>query len=231
MKVRSQILNKLKSKKGSALLLAMLFSLICLILGMVILSAGDAANGRIINAAKAEQSYYIASSLFREFQDEASYTYVNPSNPSETVTEDMQLWINTADFASSSFNIENAFTDSDSKHRLTTLKPFVARALYETMTNGSYSNELTFTMGGQGIDVTYTAVVQMTMQDTDYSIYLDVKDVLKGDESLGAPHLHTIAIQCKRITPKAASDGKMTAAIFEYYEAKLLSTGAAEENG
>ena len=57
MKIKTLILNKLNSKKGSALLLAMLFSLMCIILGMVVLSAGEASNGRIVNAAKAEQSY------------------------------------------------------------------------------------------------------------------------------------------------------------------------------
>ena len=40
MKIKTLILNKLNSKKGSALLLAMLFSLMCIILGMVVLSAG-----------------------------------------------------------------------------------------------------------------------------------------------------------------------------------------------
>jgi len=224
VKVKKQIIDKLKSKKGSALLLAMLFSLICLILGIVVLSAGEASNGRIINAAKAEQSYYIASSLFREFQNETTYTY---EEGFETFTDDMKLWISTADF-----DVDTAFSDSTSKHRLTTLRPFVADALFKTMKGHSYSNELRFEMGDQGgIADKYTAVVQMTMEPSDYSIYLDIKDVQKNGESLGAPHLHVIAIQCRRITPTAAVGGEMTAATFEYYQAKFLAVGTTEADG
>ena len=225
MKIKTLILNKLNSKKGSALLLAMLFSLMCIILGMVVLSAGEASNGRIVNAAKAEQSYYVTSSLFRQFQHEAAWTHADPTNP-----EDMQLRVDAARINpdSASFDLNSLFVAEDSHHNLTTLQTFIAEGLYKAMTVGSYENELTYTLGGQGgMTDQYIAKVKMTIRDTDYSIYLDVTDVIKGDaetgESLGAAHLHTIALQCKRITPKAAgSDGRLTDAIFEYYQAKLL---------
>jgi len=230
VKIKTLILNKLNSKKGSALLLAMLFSLMCIILGMVVLSAGEASNGRIVNAAKAEQSYYVTSSLFRQFQHEATWTHADPTNPAETVPEDMQLRVDAARINpdSASFDLNSLFVAEDSHHNLTTLQTFIAEGLYKAMTVGSYENELTYTLGGQGgMTDQYVAKVKMTIRDTDYSIYLDVTDVIKGDaetgESLGAAHLHTIALQCKRITPKAAgSDGRLTDAIFEYYQAKLL---------
>ena len=228
MKIKTLILNKLNSKKGSALLLAMLFSLMCIILGMVVLSAGEASNGRIVNAAKAEQSYYVTSSLFRQFQHEAAWTHADPTNPTETVPEDMQLRVDAAQIDPENINLNSLFVTADSHHNLTTLQTFIAEGLYKAMTVGSYENELTYTLGGQGdMADQYVAKVKMTIRDTDYSIYLDVTDVIKGDaetgESLGAAHLHTIALQCKRITPKAAgSDGRLTDAIFEYYQAKLL---------
>ena len=226
MKIKTLILNKLNSKKGSALLLAMLFSLMCIILGMVVLSAGEASNGRIVNAAKAEQSYYVTSSLFRQFQHEAAWTHTDATLAS--VTEDMQLRVDAAQIDPENINLNSLFVTADSHHNLTTLQTFIAEGLYKAMTVGSYENELTYTLGGQGgMTDQYVAKVKMTIRDTDYSIYLDVTDVIKGDaetgESLGAAHLHTIALQCKRITPKAAgSDGRLTDAIFEYYQAKLL---------
>ena len=237
MGVKKLILNKLKSKKASALLLAMLFSLMCIILGMVVLSAGEVSNGRIINAAKAEQSYYIASSLFREFQQEARYTYTNSYGL--PVTKGMLLRANTftawkgSDFGHSEFDYNNAFSSTlQNEHQLTTLRPFIARGLYEAMAHGSYSNELSYTLGGAGDleETKYTAKVKITITDADYSIYIDVIDVIKGGEdgeSLGAPHLDTIVIPCRRITPKAAQElesgaSKLTDAVFEYDQARLL---------
>ncbi len=238
MGVRKRMLNKLKSKKGSALLLAMFFSMICIILGMVVLAAGETANGRIVNAAKAEQSYYVVESLFREIEHETSYSYTPPLS-SEAVTVNMKLRMNTASMSDPSFNFNTGLgsifvitpasgAPRDNAHRLTTLKPFVATALYQAMTGTTYSNELTYTLGGSGAlaDTTYTVKVQMTVQPTDYSIYLEVTDVTKGTgtnaESLGVPNLHTIAIQCKKITPISATSGSMTDAVFEYYPAKFV---------
>ena len=171
----------------------------------------------------------MTSSLFRQFQHEAAWTHTDPANPTKTVTDDMQLRVDAAQIDPENINLNSLFVTADSHHNLTTLQTFIAEGLYKAMTVGSYENELTYTLGGQG-DMTdqYVAKVKMTIRDTDYSIYLDVTDVIKGsnaqtDESLGAAHLHTIALQCKRITPKAAgSDGRLTDAIFEYYQAKLL---------
>ena len=233
------IWNKLKSKKGSALLVALLFSLICLLLGVVILSSGVASNGRIVNAAKAEQSYYLAASMYRQFDYETTdpYTVDDPDVP----TEGMSFELRSA--RSEDFDFENAIADSPqgplvdpdeqtNRHRLTTLKPFIASALNDTMNTGvSQTRTLTYNIGsGSGDGETYSVTVVLSVNAEDYSIYLDITDIVRGSggsaEHIGLPSLHTIVLQTKSVVPLAAEEEAdrvhISGARFTYHKAKFV---------
>lgn len=226
----TQIWNKLKSKKGSALLLALLCSLVCLLLGMVILSSGVTSNGRIVNAAKAEQSYYLVASLYRQFDYEAT----DPYDVSGKTGMSFVL-------RSDGFDIDTAIADSEpladpakqtNRHRLTTLKPFVASALKDTMDTGvSQTRTLTYDIGSEiGDGETYSAQVVLSVKAEDYSVYLDITDITKGSgasaEHLGLPSLHTIALQTKSVVPLAAEEEAdrvhISGARFTYHKAKFV---------
>ena len=185
-------MKKLKSKKGSALLLGMLFSLICIILGIIILSAGVAANGRIVNAAKAEQPYFIVSSLLDLFDHETSAPDTLPDGTPIIVGMQVSLDTDTATIFTGAPNMSSA------------LEPFIASALSDAVRSGiSQERTLTYTIGAElGAENTYTATVILTVRAEDYSIYLDVQDIKNGSgESIGVPNLNTIAIQAKSVTP------------------------------
>ena len=226
------IWNKLKSKKGSALLVALLFSLICLLLGVVILSSGVASNGRIVNAAKAEQSYYLAASMYRQFD----YETTDPYDASGKTGMSFEL-------RSEGFDIDTAIADSPlgplvdpdeqtNRHRLTTLKPFIASALNDTMNTGvSQTRTLTYNIGsGSGDGETYSVTVVLSVNAEDYSIYLDITDIVRGSggsaEHIGLPSLHTIVLQTKSVVPLAAEEEAdrvhISGARFTYHKAKFV---------
>lgn len=62
--------NKIRSKSGATILLALLFFLLCAMAGSIVLSAGSAAAGRISGLAESEQAFYSVSSAAQVLREE-----------------------------------------------------------------------------------------------------------------------------------------------------------------
>lgn len=62
--------NKISSKSGATILLALLFFLLCAMAGSIVLSAGSAAAGRISGLAESEQAFYSVSSAAQALREE-----------------------------------------------------------------------------------------------------------------------------------------------------------------
>lgn len=54
--------NRIKSKSGATILIALLFFLLCAMAGSIILAAGSASSGRLAGVKEEEQSYYTVTS-------------------------------------------------------------------------------------------------------------------------------------------------------------------------
>lgn len=231
------IAKKLNSKKGSALLLALLFSIICLLLGVVILTAGVTSNGRIVNAARTEQGYFIVSSVFNEIDYLTRVTSRGNMNaPAAGLRFEFDI-----DKAGSEEkderNVAIIELSGDDILQLGPLRPYITSALKDAILDGSNQLRLMeFTFGEElGEGQTYVATVEMTVKANDYSIYFDVTDIRKGmgrnSESVGIPNLHRIAVQARSVTPIAVErleDGTDVAdvwkmAAFEYHSAKFVN--------
>ena len=60
--MKKTVVEKLKSESGASLALALLFFLICAVIGSVVLSAATASSGRLSNIADNDQRYYSVTS-------------------------------------------------------------------------------------------------------------------------------------------------------------------------
>ena len=215
------MMKKLNSKKGSALLLAMLFSLICLLLGVAILSAGVTSNGRIVNAAKSEQAYFLVSSVFNVVDYETRVT-----DEASNALKDFRF----------KFKVEGDSTpaemsklgDSDKLRNNMIFEPYITSALNDAIVTGrDQKRRLDITFGEElGADYKYTVQIEMTVKADDYSIYFDVTDILKDDgasgEPIGLPNLHTIAVEAKSVTPLKVENDIWKEIEFEYHRAKYV---------
>ena len=234
--MKMYVVKKLKSKKGSALLMALLFSIMCLLLGMAILAAGVTSNGRIINAAKTEQGYFIVASVYNE---------IDCLTRTQDVSKSNDPYGNLA----FSFDVDLAGSTDDKKREtairpldggnvnlsltLGPLQPYFTSAIKDVIVNHkSQVRQLQFVFGEElGENYVYEVTLEMTVAANDFSVYFDVTDIRKvtGDksESIGVPSLHQIVVEAKSVTPLTAvrlEDGteQWKFVNFEYHRAKLV---------
>ncbi len=214
-------------------MLALLFSLICLLLGVVILTAGVTSNGRIVNAAKAEQAYFLVSSVFNEVDYETRVKHVDGGT--ETL-EDFRFIFDVDNTAIS--RMIYGVNDYD-ELRLEAFRPYITSALKDAIVTGDdQERRFEITFGEElGADYTYIVEIDMSVKADDYSIYFNVTDILKDNavinpdgtsspESIGLPNLHTIAVEAKSVVPtevKRTASGDVWKEIeFEYHRAKFV---------
>ncbi|MDD4377350.1 MAG: hypothetical protein PHH48_04290 [Eubacteriales bacterium] len=62
--------KRIQSKDGATIVLALLFFIMCAVVGSVVLTAGSASAGRISGISEKEQAYYTVSSAARLIRDE-----------------------------------------------------------------------------------------------------------------------------------------------------------------
>lgn len=64
-----RVTRKLKSESGVTLVLALVFFLICAVIGSVVIAAATSASGRMAGLVEQQQSYYTVSSAAEYFRD------------------------------------------------------------------------------------------------------------------------------------------------------------------
>lgn len=75
----NRILAKLRSQRGATILFALLFFIVCAVIGSIVLTAGAAAAGRLADLEEIDQRYYAVTSAAKVLENQLS-------DPSAVVT-------------------------------------------------------------------------------------------------------------------------------------------------
>ena len=82
--MKKTVVEKLKSESGASLALALLFFLICVVIGSIVLTSATTASGRLANIADNDRRYYSvssATSFVKEIVEKDDYScYSNGGN-------------------------------------------------------------------------------------------------------------------------------------------------------
>lgn len=150
-----RLTRKLKNDGGVTLVLALVFFLICAVIGSVVLAAATSASGRMAGLVQQQQSYYTVSSAAEYFRDETLSRTVtlNQSavreNADSTDTEDLK------------FGDPEIRVSSDAER-----KQVVNAAVGGVLDSGSYDQELNVHVGDSSFSDVH---VRFTM-DSNYNI-------------------------------------------------------------
>ncbi len=68
-KGKTGVMGKLREKRGSSMIFALLITLVCIVVSSVIITAGTAAAGRLVKTAEADRRYYAVSSAVEMLRD------------------------------------------------------------------------------------------------------------------------------------------------------------------
>ena len=218
-----EYLQKLKNKKGSALLVSLLFSVISIIIATVILNAAVTSSRRVTETAESSQPYYLVSSLFSVFEYEASSPRANGSvNPdsgmgftadlvfdsSKSVEELVLLNVPVGEDVRGELVTENVTDVLEAETNLETLTDYFAFCLVKAMLSGETAGrDFIVTVGGNGesIPKTYQIRCSVSVNPVDYTALINVtgiNDITAGADDpvpLGLPEVCTLAFPTEKV--------------------------------
>lgn len=245
-----EYLQKLKNKKGSALLLSLLFSIVTIIIATVILNAAVSSSRRVEDTAESSQAYYLVSSLFSEFDYEAT----SPKLEGSTVPNGGMKFtagviyvrdgVTDPEEEKAKYEAElitNIAAELESRTNMNALKDHVAYCLAKAMfENTTVRRNFRVEVGGTGstADLNCTAYWidgTVSVNPLDYSIQITVtgfpgkngSNVDPGIQVFGLPEVCTLVIPTEKVEiEKKQSDAGFefpTSINFEYQRAKYLT--------
>jgi len=235
-----EYLQKLKNKKGSALLLSLLFSIVTIIIATVILNAAVSSSRRVEDTAESSQAYYLVSSLFSEFDYEAT-SPKNAPNGGMKFTAEVSY-----DTGKSVADNEDALearivVELQNKTNMDALRDHVAYCLAKAMLEKqTVRRNFRVEVGGTGSTAkldceTYRIDGTVSVNPLDYSIQITVTgfpgmtggNVDPNIQLFGLPEICTLVIPTEKVEiMKKQVIGGMeypTKIEFEYQRAKYLT--------
>ena len=185
---QNRILAKLRSQRGASILFALLFFIVCAVIGSMVLAAGAAAAGRLADMEKMDQRYFAVTSAAKVLEHQLN-------DPSAVVT---RRKVEDPDTSTAAWTVDGEAKDVDDsipQYLLRDsvevvvdiskgLKDAAAEAkdpLTRTValihpTNNQLNTYVTFTMAGSGGDrgdLTITVMDAETVAEAKYFLILD----------------------------------------------------------
>ena len=239
-----EYLQKLKNKKGSALLVSLLFSIISIIIATVILNAAVTSSRRVTETAESSQPYYLVSSLFSVFEYEASSGGGNPPDRGMEVTADLTLDTGGTDVINDSIAKNAPFNPSDppsdflnaleNDTNLNTLQRQFAFCLTKAMlTDTPAFREFKVSVGIDntvGFAEQYVLTCKMSVNPIDYTAQIAVTEILdvNGSVNLNLPEICTLVLPTERVEilkmEPVGGIKRPTKIRFIYQKAKYISS-------
>lgn len=184
---QNRILAKLRSQRGASILFALLFFIVCAVIGSMVLAAGAAAAGRLADMEKMDQRYFAVTSaakvLEHQLNDPSAVVTRRKVEDPDTSTE---VWTVDGEQKETDASIPQYLRDTvealaDSSKRLKDISAEARSDLTRTValihpTNNQLNTYVTFTMAGSGGDrgdLTITVMDAETVAEAKYFLILD----------------------------------------------------------